>query len=86
MASLFFLLTEKGSILRNLERIRAMGNTSLEEAERARGQKAIAMVLEQLIRALTAVGARADKEKAVADAARIDAEVQYAKRQWSWRR
>lgn len=65
----------QGLILRNLERIRAMGNTSLETTEKQRGEHAICTVLEQLIQALAVVGARAETEKAAVDTARIDAEV-----------
>lgn len=61
--------------MRNLERIRAMGNPSLEEAERQRGEQAIGAVLEQLAQALTVVGDKANSEKVVADAARAEAEV-----------
>lgn len=67
--------TIQGLILRNLVRIRAMGNTSLETAERQRGENAISTVLEQLIQVLAIVGARAETEKAAVDTARIDAEV-----------
>lgn len=52
-----------------------MGNTSLETAEKHRGEQAMATVLDQLIQALTIVGARAETEKAAVDTARIDAEV-----------
>lgn len=53
-----------------------MGNTSLEDTERRRGEQAISAVLEQLIQALAVVAAKAEVEKAVVDTARIDAEVQ----------
>lgn len=52
-----------------------MGNTSLESAEKHRGEQAISTVLQQLIQALAVVGARAETEKAAVDTARIDAEV-----------
>lgn len=52
-----------------------MGNTSLETAERQRGENVISTVLEQLIQALAVVGARAETGKAAVDTARIDAEV-----------
>lgn len=52
-----------------------MGNTPLETAEKHRGENAIATVLDQLIQALTIVGARAETEKAAVDTARVDAEV-----------
>lgn len=52
-----------------------MGNTSLETAERQRGESVISKVLDQLIQALAIVGARAETEKAAVDTARIDAEV-----------
>lgn len=52
-----------------------MGNTSLETAEKHRGELAISTVLDQLIQALAIVGARAETEKAAVDTARIDAEV-----------
>lgn len=52
-----------------------MGNTSLETAEKQRGEHAIFTVLEQLIQALAVVGARAETEKAAVDISRIDAEV-----------
>ncbi len=52
-----------------------MGNTSLETAEKHRGEQAISAVLKQLIQALAVVGARAETEKAAVDTARIDAEV-----------
>lgn len=52
-----------------------MGNTSLETAEKHRGEHAIATVLDQLIQALAIVGARAETEKAAVDTARVDAEV-----------
>lgn len=55
-----------------------MGNTSLEAAEKNRGEHAISTVLEQLIQALAVVGARAETEKAAVDTARIDAEVRGA--------
>lgn len=61
--------------MRNLSRIRAMGNTSLEVAEKQRGEHAISLVLEQLMQALAIVGAKAETEKAAVDTARIDAEV-----------
>eukprot|EP00752_Nemacystus_decipiens_P010330 g9202.t1 len=70
------LCASEGLILRNLGRIRAMGNTSLETAEKHRGEHAIATVLDQLIQALAIVGARAETEKAAVDTARIDAEVE----------
>lgn len=52
-----------------------MGNTSLESTEKNRGETVISTVLDQLIQALTIVGARAETEKAAVDTARIDAEV-----------
>lgn len=52
-----------------------MGNTSLETAEKHRGENVIAKVLDQLIQALAIVGARAETKKAAVDTARIDAEV-----------
>lgn len=61
--------------MRNLARIRAMGNASLEGVERQRGEGVIAGILEQLIRALGVVIDKAEKDKAAVDAARIDAEV-----------
>lgn len=64
-------------ISRNLVRIRAMGNTSLETAEKKRGENVISTVLQQLIQALAIAGARAETEKATVDTARIDAEVSH---------
>lgn len=61
--------------MRNLARIREMGNTVLEGTERERGEKSIGQILEQLTEALAVVGARAETEKQAADKARIDAEV-----------
>lgn len=52
-----------------------MGNTSLEDAERQRGEQAISTVVEQLVQALAVVGDRANAEKVALDAARSEAEV-----------
>lgn len=57
-----------------------MGNNSLEDAERQRGQQAISTVLAQLIEALGVVGTRADAEKAAVETARVDAEVHWDKK------
>lgn len=52
-----------------------MGNTSLEDAERQRGEQAISTVVEQLVQALAVVGDRANAEKVALDTARSEAEV-----------
>lgn len=57
-----------------------MGNTSLEDAERQRGEQAISTVLEQLVQALAVVGDRANAEKVAVDAARSEAEVSLRKK------
>lgn len=52
-----------------------MGNASLEDTERERGESSISTVLGQLIEALEFVTNKAEEEKASVDAARINAEV-----------